>query len=43
MSGDKQHIHLKAGAVPQAYHTPIPVPHHWKKAEKAQLDQDEQL
>ena len=34
------HIHLKNDAVPHARHTPIPIPLHWKKEVKEQLEKD---
>ena len=34
------HIHLKEEATPHAHHVPIPVPYHWKKQVKADLDLD---
>ena len=40
MSGPPHHIHLKDGAEPFVAHTPIPIPHHWKKEVKRQLDED---
>ena len=40
MSGPPHHIHLKDGAETFVAHTPIPVPHHWKKEVKRQLDED---
>ena len=43
MSGPPVNIHFLPDATPQAVHTPIPVPHHWKKQVKADLDQDVRL
>ena len=43
MKGKPHKIHLKEDAVPVAAHTPIPIPYHWKKEVKAQLDRDEKL
>ena len=40
MSGPPHHIHLQKDVKPFAAHTPIPVPHHWKKEVKKQLDED---
>ena len=38
MTGQPLHVTFKPGATPFATHCPIPVPHHWKKAVKADLD-----
>ena len=43
MSGRPLKIHLKPDATPKAYHTPIPVPFHWKKQVKEDLDMDVKL
>ena len=43
MSGRPLKIHLKPNATPKAYHTPIPVPFHWKKQVKEDLDMDVKL
>ena len=43
MTGKPHKIHLKDDAIPYAAHTPIPIPLHWKKEVKAQLDRDEEL
>lgn len=43
MTGEPIKLHLKDNAVPYAAHTPIPVPHHWKKQVKNDLDRDERL
>jgi hypothetical protein len=43
MSGRPLDIHLREDAQPKAYHCPIPVPHHWKKQVKADLDRDVRL
>ena len=40
MSGKPLDITFKLDAVPSAVHCPIPVPHHWKRAVKADLDHD---
>ena len=40
MSGPPQTLHLKENAIPYAATTPIPIPHHWKKKVKQQLDDD---
>ena len=36
-------IHFRPEAKPKAFHCPIPVPHHWKKQVKADLDRDVRL
>ena len=43
MSGRPLDIHLREDATPKAFHCPIPVPHHWKKQVKADLDRDVRL
>jgi hypothetical protein len=43
MSGDPLEIHFRPDAKPTAFHTPIPVPHHWKAQVKADLDRDVRL
>ena len=43
MSGPPVDIHFLPDAEPQAVHTPIPVPYHWKQQVKADLDQDVRL
>ena len=43
MSGPPVDIHFLPDAKPQAVHTPIPVPFHWKQQIKADLDQDVRL
>ena len=43
MHGEPLEIRVQEGARPVASHTPIPVPLHWQKAVKAQLDRDERL
>ena len=43
MSGKPQHIHLQPDAVPHASHSPIPIPHNWKKEVKNQLDKDVEM
>lgn len=40
MTGRPMEIHLEENAAPKAFHTPIPVPHHWQKPVKAGLDRD---
>ena len=40
MSTKPAHIHLKERAVPHAWHTPMPIPLHWKAQVKAALDQN---
>ena len=41
LSGESMYIKFKEGGVLPAYiSTPIPVPHHWKKGLKADMDQD---
>ena len=40
MNGAPHHIHLLPDAVPHAYHTPIPIPKHWEKDVKRQIDED---
>ena len=36
-------IHFTPDATPTAVHTPIPIPHHWKKRVKADIDRDVRL
>ena len=43
MTGAPVHIKFKEGARPRAVHTPIPVPYHWKKKVKADIDRDVRL
>ena len=43
MSGDPLEIHLGPNTKLTAYHTPIPVPHHWKTQVKSDLDCDVRL
>ena len=43
MAGKPHHIHLTDDAELYAANTPIPIPHHWKKEVKEQLDQDEEM
>ena len=43
MTGTPLQIHFKPDSSPKAYHTPIPVPHHWKAQVKADLDRDVRL
>ena len=40
MTGKPLDITLISGVTPTAVHTPIPVPHHWKKRVKQDLDRD---
>lgn len=40
MEGKPMDIEFIPGAKPTAVHTPIPVPHHWKKRVKEELDRD---
>lgn len=40
MEGKPMDITFIPGAKPSAVHTPIPVPHHWKKRVKEDLDRD---
>ena len=43
MTGEPLQIHFKSDTKPVAYHSPIPVPHHWKMKVKADLDRDVRL
>ena len=43
MTGKPVKLHFKEGTTPYAVHTPIPVPHHWKKKVKEDLDRDIRL
>ena len=43
MTGTPAGVKFKEGAEPYAIHTPIPVPHHWKKQVKADIDRDVRL
>ena len=43
MSGEPMEIVFKDGAQPKYVYTPIPVPHHWKKQVKDDLDRDVRL
>ena len=43
MSGPPLQIHVDPKAKPHAVHTPIPVPVHWQKAVKSDLDRDVRL
>ena len=43
MSGPPVDIHFLPDVTPEAVHTPIPVPFHWKQQVKADLDQDVRL
>ena len=40
MEGKPLEIDFIPGAKPMAVHTPIPVPHHWKKRVKEEMDRD---
>ena len=40
MNGEPHHIHLIGNATPYACHTPIPIPKHWEKEVKKQIDED---
>ena len=35
------HIHLKPDTTPNATHTPIPIPYHWKQEIKESRDTDD--
>lgn len=43
MTGRPLDIHIEEGAKPVAYHTPIPIAHHWKRKVKADLDRDTRI
>ena len=43
MAGRPFDIHFRREAEPHTFHCPIPVPHHWKKQVKADLDTDVRL
>lgn len=43
MTGEPLSIHFREDATPKAFHNPIPVPNHWKKKVKADLDRDVRL
>ena len=43
MTSKPLNIHFRPDAEPKAFHCPIPVPHHWKKQVKADLDRDVRL
>ena len=43
MNSPPADIHIKPNAKPIAWHTPIPIPIHWKKIIKESLDHDVQL
>ena len=43
MSGKPLDIHFRKDATPHAFHSPIPVPHHWKKQVKSDIDRDVNL
>ena len=40
MSGKPQHIHLQEGSTPHTIHTPIMIPHHWRKGVMQRLQED---
>lgn len=40
MSGRPLDVHFIDGYSPKAYHTPIPVPHHWQRPVKDGIDRD---
>ena len=40
MTGRPLDIHFKENVIPNAVHTPIPIPHHWKKEVKQDIDRD---
>ena len=43
MTREPVKLHFKNEVEPHAVHTPIPVPHHWKKQIKDDLDRDVRL
>ena len=43
MTGKDMKVTFKNGVEPYAVHTPIPVPHHWKKEVKSNVDRDVSL
>ena len=43
MTSHPMSTHFRPDAQPKAYHTPIPVPHHWKQEVKEALDMDVRL
>ena len=43
MKGAPVTASFKEGSLPHAVHTPIPVPHHWKKQVKEDIDRDVRL
>ena len=43
MTGAPVEIKFRKGATPHAVHSPIPIPHHWEKQVKDDLDRDVQL
>ena len=43
MTGADVEVTFNNGTVPSAVHTPIPIPHHWKKQVKEDLDRDVRL
>ena len=43
MTGQPLTAHFRPDAQGKVFHTPIPVPHHWKSAVKSELDCDVQL
>ena len=43
MTGQPMTCHFRPNVEPKAFHSPIPVPHHWKAAVKGDLDRDVRL
>ena len=43
MTGTPAGVKFKQDAEPYAIHTPIPIPHHWKKQVKSDIDRDVRL
>ncbi len=43
MTGTAMKVTFKDGHTPSAVHTPIPVPHHWKRRVKEDIDRDVRL
>lgn len=43
MTGEPVNVRFKKGCSPHAVHTPIPIPHHWKRQVKADIDRDVRL
>ena len=40
LTGQPAKIHLKPGGIPYAWHSPMPIPHHWKAKVNESLDHD---